>query len=159
MKFMSRMLMLLKLATTASIIILAGILLWPGALAAVTSFTLLGVSIASLVGPGFFSQLFAIPILTTGAFLATGLLIDLGISICQGIAFCCKSSPGSKRGGDLIPDTEETSDITMQRLGAPAPAPDPHKNWTHPEATPTLMGRAPQAAAASAAEYNSTYTP
>ncbi|MDP3268930.1 MAG: hypothetical protein Q8M40_07760 [Legionella sp.] len=92
----------------AAIAITALVVLWPVALAAIVNFTILGVSIASVVGTGFFAQVGAVAGLTA---LATSVAVYTAASITNFVKGAKKFFTGSSLSTDqsLLNEEEESS--------------------------------------------------
>lgn len=88
----------------AAIAITALVVLWPVALAAIVNFTILGVSIASVVGAGFFAQVGAVAGLTA---LAASVAVYTAASITNFVKGVKKFFTGSE---SLLNEEEESSE-------------------------------------------------
>ncbi|MDR3501496.1 MAG: hypothetical protein P4L79_02840 [Legionella sp.] len=81
-----------KTAMTIGLIVAAGLLFWPGALATVANFSLFGLSIAAYVGSNILYQAGAVAALTFVGLHALGITMDVVGGFFSLLKSCCCSS-------------------------------------------------------------------
>lgn len=84
-----------KTAMTIGLLVAAGVLLWPGALATVANFSLFGVSIAAYVGSNVLYQAGAVAALTFVGLHTLGIAMDIVGGFFSLLKSCCFSSSSS----------------------------------------------------------------
>ncbi|CAM4488031.1 MAG: hypothetical protein LEGION0403_FIIPPAGN_00400 [Legionella sp.] len=93
-----------KTAITIGLLVAAGLLFWPGALATVANFSLLGLSIAGYVGSNVLYQAGAVAALTFVGLHTLGIAIDVVGGFFSLLKSCCCSSRASE---DNYPTPEQ----------------------------------------------------
>ncbi|MFT4059972.1 MAG: hypothetical protein QM652_10540 [Legionella sp.] len=89
MRFLLDYLRFIRIAMTVSCFVAVGVLLWPGALAAATNFSLFGYSIASVFGTGLVQQTAGVAISTFAGLHLLGISIDLAGLCYDLLKYCC----------------------------------------------------------------------